>query len=73
MFDVRTKDLADRARIRIVAIARQLMRNLPQSRDSTTEERLSSRHVARLTEHRVDQIALTIDGTVQVAPFTFDL
>jgi hypothetical protein len=73
MLDLRTKDLADGARIRIVAIARYLARNLPHSGDSTMEESLSSRHVARLTEHRVDQIAFTIDGTVQVAPFALDL
>jgi hypothetical protein len=73
MLDFRTKDLADRTRIRIVAIARHLARNLSDSGDSTTKESLGSRHVARLTKHRVDQIALTINGTVQVAPFSLDL
>jgi hypothetical protein len=54
MLDLRTTDLADRTRIRIVAIAR-LARNRSDSGDSTTKESLGSRHVARLTEHRVDQ------------------
>jgi hypothetical protein len=38
MFDFRTKYLADGARIRIVAIARHLARNLSDSGDSTTKE-----------------------------------
>jgi hypothetical protein len=61
MLDSRTKDFADRTRIRIVAIARHLTRNLSDSGDSTTKESLGSRHVAPLTEHRVDQIARTIE------------
>ena len=73
MLDFRTQDLADGARIRIVAITGYLARNLPHSGDSTTEESLGSRHVARLTEHRVDQVAFTIDGTIQVAPFALNL
>jgi hypothetical protein len=73
MFDFRTKYLADGARIRIVAIACHLARNLSDSGDGPTKESLGTRHIARLAEHRVDQIALTIDGTVQVAPFALDL
>ena len=69
MFDSATKDLVNGARIRIVAIARYLARNFTDDRDSATEESLGSRHVARLTEHRVDQIAFAINGPVQIAPF----
>ena len=67
MFHFGTKDLADGARIRIVAITGHLARNLPGNGDSATKEPLGSRHVARLTEHRVDEIAFTIDRTVQVS------
>jgi hypothetical protein len=42
MIDFRTNDLADGARIRIMAIACYLAWNLPHSGDSTTEESLSS-------------------------------
>jgi len=73
MFDLATKDLAEGARIRIVAIASHLARKLPDDGDSATEESLGSRHVARLTEHRVDQIAFAIDGSVQIAPFALYL
>src|SRR5262245_44993812 len=68
MRDFRTEDLADGARIGIVAIARCFARNLPDRGDSTRKESLGRRHVARFSEHRVDQIARAIHGTVQVAP-----
>ena len=48
MLDFRTQYFADGARIRIVAITRYLARNLPHRGDSTLEESLGSRHVARL-------------------------
>ena len=73
MFHFGTKDLADRARIRIVAITGHLARNLPCNGDSATKEPLGRRHVARRTEHRVDEIAFTIDRTIQVTPFALNL
>ena len=37
------------------------------------EERLGRRHVAVLAEHRVDQIAVSIDRPIQIAPPAPDL
>ena len=73
MFHLGTKDLADRARVRIVAITGYLARNLPCNGDSATKEPLGRHHVARRTEHRVDEIAFTIDRTIQVTPFALNL
>jgi hypothetical protein len=42
MFDLATKDLADGARIRVVAIASHLARKLPDNGDSATKESLGS-------------------------------
>src|SRR5262245_27333684 len=72
MFHFGTKDLADRARIRIVAITGYLARTLPCNEDSATKEPLGRRHVARRTEHRVDEIAFTIDRTIQVTPLALN-
>ena len=37
------------------------------------EERLRRRHVAVLAEHGVDQVAVPVDGAVEVTPPTPDL
>src|SRR4030095_12338442 len=73
VFHFGTKDLADRARIRIVAITGYLGRNPPCNGHSATKEPLGCRHVARRTEHGVDEIAFTIDRTIQVRPFALNL
>ena len=69
VFHFGTKDIADRARIRIVAITGYLARNLRCNGHCATKEPLGCRHVARRTEHGVDEIAFTIDRTIQVRPF----
>ena len=47
MFHFGTKDLADGARIRIVAITGHLARNLPCNGDSATKEPLGRRHARK--------------------------
>ena len=67
MLDFAAKHLADRARIRIVAIAGDLRGTFLDNGESATKEALGCRHIPRRTEHRVDQIAFAINRTIQVS------
>src|SRR4051794_14319255 len=60
-------------RIRIVAVTRHLPRAFLDNSESATEETLGRSHVPVRTEHRVHQVAISITGTIQVAPFAVNL
>ena len=73
MLDVVAEHFANRTRIRIAPIAGDLPRHSIYNGESTTEEALSSRHIPRRAEHRVDQVAVAINGAIEIAPFPFNL
>ena len=73
MLDVVAEHFPNRTRIRIVPITGYLPRSSLYNGESATEEALGCRHIPRRAEHRVDQVAFAINGTVQIAPFPFDL
>ena len=73
MLDFVAEHLPNRTRIRIVPIAGYLPRRSIYNRESATEEALGCRHIPRRAEHRVDQVAFSINRSVEIAPFPFDL
>src|SRR5687767_11366178 len=73
MLDFVAEHFPNGTRIRIVPIAGDLPRHPIYDRESATEEALSSRHIPRRDEHRVDKVAFPINGAVETAPFPFDL
>jgi len=60
--------LANGARVGIMSVRRHLLRRMPDHRTRPREEALGGVHVARFAQHRIDQVALGIDRSVEVAP-----
>lgn len=50
-------------------IGRYLLRSVANDRKSWLEKLLGSIHVSLLTQLRINQIAVSIDGTIEVTPF----
>jgi hypothetical protein len=59
---------ADRTRVTVMAIRDYPIRNHIGDGLGGLEERLRGRHVAVLAEHHIDQRAVTVDGTIKIAP-----
>ena len=68
MSDGDTKFFGDRSRIRVMAVGRDAVGCDTRYFLRFSEKRLRSVHIALFTEATVDQIAVTIDGSIQVAP-----
>jgi len=73
MAHLRTEHLPDGTGIGMVAVCRDLFRRLVDNGESAAEEPLGCGHIPRGTQHRVHQIALAINGAIQITPFAFDL
>ncbi len=71
--DFPVEHLADGAGVGIVPICRHAVRSVADDGTGPAEETLSRLPVARRAEQRIDQVAIPIDGAVQVAPAAVDL
>ena len=65
--------LPDGTWVRIVPVARYLLRRSLNNRECAAEEALGCRHIPRRAQHRVDQVAFPINRSVEIAPSPFDL
>src|SRR5438132_13761087 len=73
MRDLTAQGLADRTRVGIMPNGRHPLRGMTNDSDGLLEKALGRFHVSLFAEHRVNQVAIPIDGSIQVAPFPFDV
>jgi hypothetical protein len=67
------QDAADRLWIGAMAIRRHPLRTKAHGRPGRAEECLCGPHVAVLAQHGVDQVSVTVDCPVEIAPSAADL
>ena len=72
MENILAKDLANCTWIRTVPICRHLLWSLVNCLEGLLEKALCGVHVSLLTEHGINQIAILINGTIQIAPLSLD-
>jgi hypothetical protein len=72
MENVFAKDLADRTGIRTVPICGYSLWSLANCLEGLLEKTLGGVHISLLAEHGINQIAILINGTIQVAPLSLD-
>src|SRR5260221_14320436 len=73
MKDITAHCLTYRPRIGSMAIGGDLIGNMPNHSNSLLKKLLSCLHIPFLTYHRINQIAIMIDSSIQVTPFAMDL
>jgi len=72
MENVIATDLADRTWVRTVPIRDHALWSMTDRLKGLLEKALGGVPISLLTEHRVNQIAILINGTIQVAPLSLD-
>ncbi len=73
MHDVLAQRLPDRSGIRIVPIRRHPVRHLPCYVHRLPEETLGGVHIAMFAEHGVNEVAIPINGAIEIFPLPVDL
>ena len=73
MQHVIAQGLTDRTGIGIMPIGRHPLWGVADDVDSLLEKALGCLHISLLAEHRINQIAISIDGSIEIAPFSFDV
>src|SRR5512143_466495 len=73
MLDLWPQHLGNGARVRSMTIADHPLRGLAGEILSLRKEGFSRRHIALLTETRVDQITILIQTPIKITPLAFDL
>jgi hypothetical protein len=71
--DTTAQRAADRPRIGAVAVCGDLIGRHARDGLGRAEEGLGRRHVTMLAQHGVDEIAIAVDGPIQVGPATTNL
>jgi hypothetical protein len=66
--DVAAQRRTDRARVGAVPVRGDAVRDQAGGGLRGAEERLGGRHVPVLAEHGVDQVAMAVDRTIEIAP-----
>src|SRR5215207_8474412 len=66
--DLSAECRADRPRVGAVSVGGDALGDNAGHRLGRAEEGLGRRHVAVLAQHGIDEIAVTVDGAVQIAP-----
>ena len=66
--DLTAKNAANRPPIGSVLISRHAFRFMADRRDGLFEKRLGRQQIALFAQHSIDQVAVAIDGSVQIAP-----
>jgi hypothetical protein len=64
--------LTDRTRVAIMPIGRHALRCMTHHVDSLLEKTLGRLHVEREARYRVNEIAISIHGTIQITPFAMN-
>lgn len=72
MHDLLAERFTDRSRIGVVAVGRDMFRHLPSHLQRSGEEPFGCVHIPMLTQHRIDEVAITIDGAVEILPVASD-
>src|SRR5687768_7256472 len=67
------KDVTDGTWIRVVAIGGEAIGRDPGHGPCRPKERLGRREIARLAQPCVDQIAVSVNGSIEVTPLPLDL
>lgn len=70
---VTAKGLADRPRVGVMSIGCHPFWGVTNHIDGLLEKTLGRFHISLLTDHRINQIAILIDGPIQKALFSLDL
>ena len=71
--DVTAKRLADRTGIGIVSVSRHSLRRVTNQLDGLRRSKRLAASMSRFsTPHGVNQVAIPIDGPIEIAPFPFD-
>ncbi len=70
---VTAQGLADGTRVGVMPIGRHPFWGVTNHLDGLLEKALSSFHISLLTQQRVNQVAIPIDGAIQITPFPFDV
>ena len=73
MQHVIAQGLTDRTGIGIMPIGRHPFWGVADDVDSLLEKALGRLHVSLLTQHRVHQVTIPIDCSIQITPFPFDV
>ncbi len=73
MFDVIAEDLVEGRRVAGVLVGGDLVRGCSGNRHGGAEEGFGGFLIAGLAQVDIDQVAVAIDGAVQVAPGTGNL
>ncbi len=73
MDDLTAKGLANRTRVGIMAVGRHPLRRVTNDSNGLLEKALGRLQVSLLVEQGIDQIAILIDGAIEIAPFPFDV
>lgn len=71
VFYFRTEDFTNGTRVGVMSVSGDLRRSLSSYGKSVSEKPLCRCHVACGTQHGIHKVALFIDRTVQIAPFSF--
>ena len=71
--NITAQDLADRTWIRCMPIGCDSLWRVTNRLEHLLEKTLGCLHVSLLTQHGINQIAITINGTIQIAAFPLNL
>src|SRR5216683_3065773 len=71
VFYFRAEDFTNGTRVGVMSVSGDLRRSLSSYGKSVSEKPLCRCHVACGTQHGIHKVALFIDRTVQIAPFSF--
>ena len=66
--DLATNAATNRPPIRGVLVGGDAIWLMPNRRDGLFEKRLGRQQIALFAQHSIDQVAVAIDGSVQIAP-----
>jgi hypothetical protein len=72
MGNVLAEDLSDGTRVRTVSICGHSLWSIANSLESLAKKALGCIHISLLTEHGINQVAILINGSIQIAPLSLD-
>ncbi len=63
-----TKGLTDRTRVGVMPIGRHALWCVPNGFERLPEKALDCFHIPFLAQHAINQIPISVDGTIQITP-----
>src|SRR5262245_40084451 len=70
MANLLAESLTNRSRIGVMSVGRHTRGRLSSHLQGGLEKALGRVHITMFTQHRIDEIAISIDGAVEVCPHT---